>query len=79
MASGMAELLTERDASQRLGLSVRTLQKWRLQGNGPPFLKLGGAVRYDPEDLEQYVEAARRRSTSDPGAPARASAGSVVR
>jgi hypothetical protein len=46
---------------------VRTLQKWRLQGNGPEFLKLGHAVRYDPADLEQYLESARRRSTSDPG------------
>jgi len=27
----MARLLTEQDASQRLGLSVRTLQTWRLR------------------------------------------------
>jgi predicted DNA-binding transcriptional regulator AlpA len=65
MPSAMAQLLSERDASRRLGLSVRTLQKWRLQGNGPPFLKLGHAVRYDPEDLDAYVARARRRSTSD--------------
>jgi predicted DNA-binding transcriptional regulator AlpA len=63
----VAQLLTEHDASERLGLSVRTLQKWRLQGNGPRFLKLGHAVRYDPADLDQYIECARRRSTSDPG------------
>ena len=75
----MTRLLTEREASGVLGLSVRTLQKWRLQGNGPHFLKLGSAVRYDPQDLEQYIETARRRSTFDPGALARASAGSVVR
>lgn len=63
----MVGLLTEQDASERLGLSVRTLQKWRLQGNGPRFLKLGHAVRYDPADLDEYISSARRRSTSDPG------------
>ena len=63
----MACLLTESEASLRLGLSVRTLQKWRLHGNGPRFLKLGHAVRYDPADLDEYISTARRTSTSDPG------------
>ena len=61
----MSRLVTERDASELLGVSVRTLQKWRLQGNGPRFVKLGHAVRYDVKDLEAYIESARRRSTSD--------------
>lgn len=61
----MIRLVTERDASECLGVSVRTLQKWRLQGNGPRFVKLGHAVRYDGRDLEEYIESARRRSTSD--------------
>lgn len=61
----MSRLVTERDASELLGVSMRTLQKWRLHGNGPPFVKLGHAVRYDVTDLETYIEGARRRSTSD--------------
>ena len=61
----MAQLLTERDTARRLGLSVRTLQKWRLLGQGPRYLKLGQAVRYDPDDLEAFVQAARRTSTSE--------------
>ena len=61
----MSRLVTERDASELLGVSVRTLQKWRLQGNGPQFVKLGHAVRYDVKDLEAYIERARRCSTSD--------------
>jgi excisionase family DNA binding protein len=61
----MSRLVTERDAAELLGVSVRTLQKWRLQGNGPQFVKLGHAVRYDVKDLEAYIERARRRSTSD--------------
>lgn len=64
----MTQLLTERDASKLLCLSVRTLQKWRLCGCGPLFLKLGHAVRHDRDDIERYIEDARRASTSDPGA-----------
>lgn len=63
----MAGLVTEQEASNILGLSARTLQKWRLQGNGPRFVKLGHAVRYDPVELDRYIDGARRRSTSDAG------------
>ena len=67
----MAQLMTERDAARRMGLSVRTLQKWRLLGQGPCYLKLGQAVRYDPDDLEAFVQAARRTCTSErPSDPA---------
>jgi hypothetical protein len=64
---GVAELLTERDASKLLCLSVRMLQKWRLCGRGPRSLKLGHAVRYDRADLDGFLADARRASTSDPG------------
>ena len=60
-------LVTEHDAAQVLGLSVKTLRRWRWAGKPPPFLKLGGAVRYDPADLSAFIEAARRTSTTDTG------------
>jgi len=63
----MAQLLTERDASKVLCLSVRTLQKWRLCGRGPRFLKLGHAVRYDLAELKRFLADAERTSTSDRG------------
>ena len=63
----MAQLLTERDASKVLCLSVRTLQKWRLCGRGPRFLKLGHAVRYDLAELRRFLADSERASTSDPG------------
>ena len=62
----MPRLVKERDAAELLGVSVRTLQKWRLQGDGPRFVKLGHAVRYDGQDLEAYIESSRRTSTSEP-------------
>ena len=55
------------DAARFLGLSHRTMEKWRLQGLGPGFLKVGRRVLYDLRDLEDYLASCRRRSTSDPG------------
>ena len=49
-------LMNEKKAAECLGLSVGTLQNWRCNSEGPTYLKLGGAVRYRPEDLEAYVE-----------------------
>ncbi len=60
-------LMKEAEAARRLGLEVATLRRWRWAGRGPRFLKIEGAVRYEPRELTAYIEASRRRSTSDPG------------
>ena len=52
-------------AATFLGLSPSTLAKMRLRGDGPPFAKLGTrAVLYALRDLEKWVEARKRLSTS---------------
>jgi hypothetical protein len=61
-------LLNERQAAHQLGLKVTTLRRWRWSGNGPDFVKIGAAVRYDPTDLQKFIESGRRSSTSDHGA-----------
>ena len=48
----------ERDAARLLGVSVRTLQRWRLEGRGPGFCRLGDrAIRYCEGDLQSFLEA----------------------
>ena len=54
-------------ASQHVGLSVSTLNKRRVFGGGPVFLKLGRRVVYDLADLDAWLATKRRRSTSDAG------------
>jgi hypothetical protein len=39
-------LLTEVQAADLLRLSARTLQAWRSQHVGPPFVRAGRAIRY---------------------------------
>ncbi len=63
----MTVLLTEQRVAQLLQVTVKTLQAWRVRGGGPPFVKVGRCVRYRLEDVEAYVAASTRRSTSDPG------------
>jgi len=60
-------LLDETKVARVLGLSVKTLRRWRWAGKGPAFRKLGRAVRYASNDLEAFIASALRTSTSDTG------------
>ena len=59
--------LDARRAAAFLGVSVSTLAKWRVSGKGPRFVKLGSRVAYRISDLEEWLDAQTRMSTSDPG------------
>ena len=61
------KLLTDKEAAELLGLKPKTLARWRWQGKGPIFRKIGRKPLYALEDLEAYIAASARRSTSDPG------------
>lgn len=67
MAETIRRLLTEKQVAEKMELSQRTLQAWRRTGNGPPFVKLGNAVRYIDGDLDAWIDEQVRRSTSDSG------------
>ncbi|MBV1829986.1 helix-turn-helix domain-containing protein [Komagataeibacter melomenusus] len=53
------------DASQFVGLSIRTLEKHRIYGTGPRYSKLGGRVVYRVDELQAWVDSAARAHTSD--------------
>lgn len=68
-AAGFRPLITERQAGELLAISPRTLQAWRAQGDGPPYLKLrNGAVRYEPDALMQWALGQGREHTASPAA-----------
>lgn len=52
------------DAANYLALSVSTLNKLRVFGGGPNYSKLGRVVVYSVEDLDAWLRANRRSSTS---------------
>ena len=66
------DMLTCAEAARRTGLAVATLAKLRVTGGGPAFYKLGARVFYRGADLDAWIAARRRSSTSDRGETARA-------
>jgi len=59
-------LLRTPAAAEYLGLSKSTLEKYRLRGDGPRYSKLGKSCVYGIADLDAWVKARSRNSTSEP-------------
>jgi len=55
----LPELLTPEEVAEITGLSMDTLAQWRSQRRCIPYLKIGRAVRYDPTDVQAYLERCR--------------------
>ncbi|HEY3909465.1 MAG TPA: helix-turn-helix domain-containing protein [Stellaceae bacterium] len=60
-------LLSTGEAAFLCAMSPRSLEKWRVVGGGPLFVRLGRATRYRRRDLVEWSERRRRKSTSDRG------------
>jgi len=58
-------LLTTREAAALLRLSERTLERQRTTGTGANFRKFSRAIRYSRRDIEEFIERAARKSTSE--------------
>lgn len=58
LASGKIKFIDEHQVAEMVGLSVKTLRRWRLFGRGPKYHKLNGrAVRYEIAEIEAWVAA----------------------
>ena len=53
------------EAAAYLGLKAATLNKWRVIGEGPPFLKVGRLIQYRKADLDAYLAGRLVRSTTE--------------
>ena len=58
-------VLTPKEAAIFVRLSESWLAKARMSGNGPPYVKLGRAVRYRETDLVGWLKSRSRRSTGE--------------
>jgi hypothetical protein len=63
--AGEKPFLNTVEAAAWLRLTKNTLEKMRVKGTGPAYRKHGRYVRYHIEDLVDYSNASKRRSTSD--------------
>ena len=62
---GPKVILTTREAAALLTLSPRMLERYRVKGGGPRYLKIGGSVRYARADLLEWVLTMRRDGTRE--------------
>jgi excisionase family DNA binding protein len=49
-------LLSVQDVAGLLQVPVQTLYQWWLRREGPPALRVGRYVRYDPDDLRRWID-----------------------
>jgi predicted DNA-binding transcriptional regulator AlpA len=73
MANGLPDeaprFLDQRATAAFLGLSDRTLERFRLDGNGPEYRKFGRRVLYEVSDILLWAERQKRASTSEATVP----------
>ena len=54
------QILKEKEAAPYTGMSRMYLRIARMRGDGPPYLKIGRAVRYDIRDLDAWLQTKRK-------------------
>ncbi len=58
-------LINPPEAADRLCVKPATLEKWRITGRGPAYVKVGRSVKYDPAELKAWIESRTVNSTSE--------------
>lgn len=58
-------VLTTSEAAKIIGKSTSWLNHSRSDSSGPVFFKIGGAVRYQMEDLQAWLRQQRRTAVYD--------------
>jgi excisionase family DNA binding protein len=53
-------LLTQQQLADELQVSMRTLERWRQEGTGPAFVRVGRSLRYRRSDIDAWLERQRR-------------------
>jgi excisionase family DNA binding protein len=59
------QLLSVKDLSRVLQVPVSTIYQWRHRGEGPPPIRVGRHLRFDPADVSAWIEV--RKVGSSPG------------
>jgi len=58
-------LMDTRQAAEMLKISPKTLERMRVEGRGPAFVKVGRCVRYRESDILAFIERNIFESTSE--------------
>jgi transcriptional regulator with XRE-family HTH domain len=56
VSSNQKTFLSRQECAERIGVSVRTLDRWRFSGEGPSYYKIQKAVKYEEQDIDSYLD-----------------------
>lgn len=57
-------LIPSRRLPLYIGISAQTLARWRHEGKGPAFVKIGRMVTYRVSDVRQWLISQQRSNTT---------------
>ena len=63
--TGFERMLTPKDESKFLRVSLSWLAKARMRGDGPPYVKVGRSIRYPETGTLRWIRSQQRWSTSE--------------
>ena len=78
LSPGDRRVLNENELAQRWGVSPKTLQRWRSEERGPPYIKLSKAIRYPVDEIVTYEQAIRQGMSNEAPLPSLCDAQPVV-
>lgn len=58
IAQAVADRMSAEAAAQYLGLAKQTLARYRSEGRGPRYSRIGTRITYSRTDLDAYLAAA---------------------
>jgi excisionase family DNA binding protein len=64
-SSSNRRMLRTWEAAEYTGIARSTLEKLRVRGSGCPFIRIGRVIVYSTDELDSWLAAHRRTSTSD--------------
>ena len=64
-SSSVPVVLTPEQTAKLLKVSLSWLAKARMRGDGPPYIRIGRAVRYTEPSVGQWMKSRQRMSTSE--------------
>jgi len=53
--SSPAEFLTDRETADLLRVTIRTMMRWRRDGNGPPYTRAGRRLLYSRREIDAWA------------------------
>lgn len=59
MTTENAPMMSEKEVSEWLGVTKGAVAKWRTDGTGPAYSRMGKLIRYAPADVDAWITARR--------------------